>query len=246
MSKSISIITITKNNAIGLESTLQSILSQKCKDFELIVIDGASNDSTPQIIQKYSSAIDTWVSEQDDGISDAYNKGIGFARGRYLYFLNGGDTFYDCNSIGEANRYLIKYIERDLVFFKVIVDKDIEIPSLKYKGNVRRIIKDVQIPHQGAFIKNEVARMYRFDKRYKIRMDFDFYLRLLKSNCSYEFIDRPICMYQKGGISMKKQNRYSFYHEEHLIRKENGVSVPPMLIAKILLYYASAYWRKKS
>jgi len=82
----LSIITINLNNASGLEKTIQSVISQTNKDFEYIVIDGASTDGSVEVIKKYSSGINYWVSEPDTGIYNAMNKGIRKAQGDYCYF----------------------------------------------------------------------------------------------------------------------------------------------------------------
>ena len=90
-----SVITINFNNASGLEKTIQSVINQTYKNFEYIIIDGDSTDSSKDKIKKYSSSITHFVSEKDYGIYDAQNKGIKIAKGNYLIFLNSGDCFSD-------------------------------------------------------------------------------------------------------------------------------------------------------
>ncbi len=87
-----SIITVTRNNAAGLRVTYDSITRQTCRDFEWLVIDGASTDNTRQLLQSSRTAISTLISEPDHGIYDAMNKGLAQARGDYLLFLNAGDA----------------------------------------------------------------------------------------------------------------------------------------------------------
>ena len=93
----LSIITINRNNAAGLEKTLQSVAAQTFKEFEYIVVDGASTDGSVEVIKKYESKFAhlKWVSEPDKGIYNAMNKGIKVAKGEYLLFLNSGDWL--CN-----------------------------------------------------------------------------------------------------------------------------------------------------
>lgn len=90
----LSLITINRNNAIGLEKTIRSVASQTFKDFDYIVIDGASTDSSVEIIKKYESEFVhlKWVSEPDKGIYNAMNKGLRMATGDYIQILNSGDT----------------------------------------------------------------------------------------------------------------------------------------------------------
>lgn len=87
----ISIITINFNNKNGLIKTLNSVISQTCKEFEWIIIDGGSTDGSKELLENYSEHITYWVSEPDNGIYHAMNKGIRVAKGDYLQFLNSGD-----------------------------------------------------------------------------------------------------------------------------------------------------------
>ena len=93
-----SIITVNYNNEAGLEKTINNIVSVKAetkKDIELIVIDGYSDDESLDIINKNKDHIDKWLSERDEGIFDAMNKGIDLAANDWLIFMNSGDTFHD-------------------------------------------------------------------------------------------------------------------------------------------------------
>ena len=88
-----SIITINRNNAKGLEDTIQSVLSQDRNLYEFIIIDGASSDNSLEVIKKYESQIHYYISEPDTGIYNAMNKGIDKAKGEYAIFMNSGDSF---------------------------------------------------------------------------------------------------------------------------------------------------------
>ena len=99
----LTIITINLNNAAGLEKTMQSILEQTCIDFEYVVVDGASNDRSLEVIERFANQFGKrlkWVSEPDKGIYNAMNKGIGMASGDYLEFLNSGDSLA-CDNVIE-------------------------------------------------------------------------------------------------------------------------------------------------
>ena len=87
----LSIITINRNNAAGLRRTIESVVSQTYTEFEYIIIDGASTDESVDVIKEYADKITFWVSEPDNGIYNAMNKGILKAKGEYLLFLNSGD-----------------------------------------------------------------------------------------------------------------------------------------------------------
>jgi glycosyltransferase involved in cell wall biosynthesis len=91
----LSIITINYNNLSGLEKTIQSVLNQTLKNFEFIIIDGGSTDGSKEYNQEKNEFIDCWVSESDNGIYHAMNKGIKMAKGEYCLFLNSGDYLVD-------------------------------------------------------------------------------------------------------------------------------------------------------
>ena len=90
-----SIITVSYNEVASIRQTLDSIVNQTFKDFELIVVDGGSTDGTKEIIAQYNGLISWWCSEPDKGIYNAMNKGIAHATGKYVNFMNAGDSFFN-------------------------------------------------------------------------------------------------------------------------------------------------------
>lgn len=109
----LSIITISKNNATGLAKTLDSLEGQLTDQMELLVIDGASTDDSLKVIQNYRKQINRYVSESDDGIYAAMNKGLQFAKGEYIYFLNAGDSWNKSLNLSEV---LLMGDEQDFIF----------------------------------------------------------------------------------------------------------------------------------
>ena len=112
----ISIITITYNEEKYLEKTIQSVINQNYKNFEYIVIDGNSTDNTVNIIKKYKNNIDCYINEKDSGIYDAMNKGINKANGRWINFMNGGDTFANNSVLKNLN--IVNYLDVALVLWE--------------------------------------------------------------------------------------------------------------------------------
>ena len=90
----LSVITVNFNDAQGLERTIKSVISQTFRDYEFIIIDGGSTDSSIDVIKKYEDHINFWVSEPDGGIYQGMNKGLSHAKGDYVNFMNGGDSFH--------------------------------------------------------------------------------------------------------------------------------------------------------
>jgi glycosyltransferase involved in cell wall biosynthesis len=121
LSPLVSIITINLNNAVGLELTIKSVISQVLDDYEYLIIDGGSQDDSLDIIKNYSTSNLFWLSEPDRGVYDAMNKGISKSRGSYLLFLNSGDSFLNENSL----QILVDNSNgEDLIYGDLIVKND--------------------------------------------------------------------------------------------------------------------------
>jgi len=200
----ISIVTVVYNNKKGLEQTIESVLSQKFKDFEYIVVDGGSIDGTLDIIKKYEKYIDRWVSEKDTGIYDAMNKGAKISEGGYLYFLNSGDYLFDENVLDRIAKH-IKQNNSNLIVGKIIrLHNGLE--DLFSRVEMRRLKFGVTLPHQGSFIKNSVFKKINgYDTHYKIAGDFDFFCRFYKKGFSYKVIEEIVAYMPSGGASSNKK-----------------------------------------
>ena len=156
----LSVITINYNNSKGLERTIQSVVSQTRRDdLEYIVVDGLSNDGSFEVINRYESQIDKWISEPDKGIYNAMNKGISMATGEYCLFLNSADVFCSPKSI---ERIIDKHWYAD------VVQCDIFYQSANNKHFLTRVfspdkityyqfLKD-SIYHQASFIKTSMLK----------------------------------------------------------------------------------------
>ena len=114
----ISLITVVKDGDKFLEETIKSVLNQSYKNFEYIIIDGGSKDGSLDIIKKYSSRIDYWVSETDNGIYDAFNKGMRLALGDYIGIINSDDVFLP-NALEILEKYILQYSSYDFFFGSV-------------------------------------------------------------------------------------------------------------------------------
>ena len=121
--KKLSIITVNKNNAEGLRKTIESVVCQTFKDFEYIVIDGASTDESVAVIETYLANVTYWVSKPDRGIYEAINKGIKVAVGEYCLFLNSGDYLSSDSILEKAFSY--GFFE-DIVYGDVIFENHLK------------------------------------------------------------------------------------------------------------------------
>ncbi|WP_310557751.1 glycosyltransferase family 2 protein [Flavobacterium sp.] len=200
----ISIITINYNDAIGLEKTIVSVLNQSCLDFEYIIIDGNSTDNSKAVIREYQDSIKYWVSEPDNGIYNAMNKGINAAKGDYLLFMNSGDVLVNDPAI--VSTCAEKLVE-DIVAFDCFLEKDnkitgrrthIENPTLFFaylKG----------FKHQSTFIKRSLFhKVGLYDESYTIAGDYEFWIRsFLLPTTTAKSYTVPIAIFQLNGISQK-------------------------------------------
>lgn len=201
MNKKLSIITINYNNLVGLKKTVESVVNQTWQEFEYIVIDGRSTDGSAAFIESQSETIDYWVSEQDQGIYNAMNKGIAQASGEYLLFLNSGDYLYDDKVLAQSVSHLTSY---DLVCFDMEV-LGREKPSVFSAPDAVRF-SDLYfdfLPHPTTFIKKELfATVGLYDESFAIISDWKFFiLALFKYNCSYTKINEILSTFYADGIS---------------------------------------------
>ena len=182
-SKTLSLITVVKNDVVNIENTIRSIISQKNKKIEYIIINGNSKDGTNKIIKKYQNKIDKIISEKDKGIYDAMNKGILNCSGDIIGFCNSGDIIYPKGLEKILNNFKKKRID---VLFATVKRNYIGQTIVKYGFNEKRIFYnfDFATTHStGFYVKKKVHdTIGLYDINFKISSDYDFYMRLIKSN----------------------------------------------------------------
>lgn len=189
----ISIVTVSFNAVSVIEKTILSIINQTYPNIEYIIIDGGSTDGTVDVIKKYSDKVAYWVSEPDKGIYDAMNKGIARATGKWINFMNTGDTFHDENVVSslfendENNEsYMAIYGNTEYVYSR----KKIIIKQLSDKQH-----KIMPSCHQSIFCLTKEMKDHGFNLKYKIAADFDFFYSLYKKGASYKYIDTLVAVY---------------------------------------------------
>jgi glycosyltransferase involved in cell wall biosynthesis len=188
----LSIITINRNNEYGLKETIESVLNQKNINCEYIVIDGNSSDNSVEVIKQNANNITYWISEPDQGIYDAMNKGIMKAEGEYILFLNSGDTLASANILEEVYIELCDYdlIYGDYLFkdgsFKIF--PDFLTPFTFYKSS---------LGHQASFFKRSIFNDYgMYRTEFKIVGDWEFYIRaIIFGNATYKHASKFIAVF---------------------------------------------------
>ena len=182
MKKLLSIITVVKNDFHNIEKTIKSIISQKNKFIEYIIIDGQSTDGTVQKIKKYKKKIDKILVQKDKGIYDAMNKGIKNSKGKFIGFCNSGDIIYK-NGI---NILLNKLSNKTDVVFATVKRNYLGKTIIKSGYNLNRLNYnfDFATSHStGFYIKKNLHNKFGlYDTNFKCSSDYDFYLRVLKNN----------------------------------------------------------------
>lgn len=188
-----SVITINYNHKEGLIRTIKSVLYQTCTDYEFIIIDGGSTDGSVEIIKEYDKDITYWVSEKDNGVYYAMNKGIAAAKGDYCIFMNSGDCFHSSNALNSVASY-----HEDIICGQVST-----FPSGHHKPTITLVdLLRISLPHQAMFIKRDLLVKHPYDEKYKILSDWKFCLEnLIIDNCSFRNIEVVIADYESGGIS---------------------------------------------
>ena len=199
----LSIITVCYNEK-NIERTLKNITSQTFQDFEWIVIDGKSDKKTLDIIKKYKKRINILVSEKDNGIHDAMNKGIKFATGEYISFMNAGDSFYSLNTLELV--FKNKNYSQDILYgnVQIITDKK---SFIEYNPSkiTKKFIAFSGLNHQATFIKKSLFEKFGlYNTDYKIAFDYEKFLVFYNNNCSFKYLDLIVANFYRNGISSNK------------------------------------------
>lgn len=197
----ISILTASFNALEGLRRTTASIQDQTFRDFEHIVIDGASSDGTGEWLASQSDAV-RWVSEPDDGIADALNKGLAMANGDWVLILHSDDTFVHPSSLALASVHLGG--PTDIVSFDVLFVTDSGSKRLRSRGLTLRTNFKTTIPHQGAFCRTGLfERIGLFDPRYQVALDYEFFLRSYRHDVGVKVVSEVLSAMPDTGISSR-------------------------------------------
>ena len=192
----ITIVTVVLNGAMLLDDTIQSVIKQTYSNIEYIIIDGCSTDGTLDIIEKYADKI-RWISEHDNGIYDAMNKGIRLANGKWINFMNAGDSFYSLSTVAdvfEKNKY-----DEDILFGNVRIQYP-DFSRMKSAGNLQHLWQGMQFCHQSVFVRTTLHKNNLFNMS-SLVADFQFYYMNYENNVKFKHIDFVIAIVDSGGVS---------------------------------------------
>lgn len=225
----VSVITISYNNAEGLSRTIKSVLEQDFTDYEYIIIDGGSSDKSKDIISAYSDQITYWVSEPDKGIYNAMNKGIQVAKGKYLHFLNSGDSYASSSVLSSIfnkpqQESFLRTIQicdygRNQVRWTNLGHKDVTL----YDMYVNTML------HQATFIQRDMFDKYGlYDEDLKIVSDWKFFLKAILGGEKTLYINIESVVFEMEGVSTNKS-----HGEQHLKERKEVLRelMPSNLVA---------------
>ncbi|MDR1982192.1 MAG: glycosyltransferase [Holosporaceae bacterium] len=209
----LSIITICCNQSSDIEETCESVITQTFQDFEWIVIDGGSTDGTLQKLGKYKNRIDVLISKKDNGRYHAMNKGIRIAKGKYLNFLNGGDSYFEKDTLEKIVSALCYYLKTnanlDVLYGNanfVYENHEITLPAPQKLTKVFFILDNIN--HQSTFIKKSLFEKYGYyNEQLEIFGDYESWLLFLKNNCVFRALDVTVVNYKANGISSIKSKK---------------------------------------
>tara|TARA_B100001093_G_C26693675_1_gene955939 strand:+ start:141 stop:911 length:771 start_codon:yes stop_codon:yes gene_type:complete len=231
----ISIVVVSLNTAKKFHKTIQSILNQTTKNYELIIVDGRSIDETKKYIYKFKKKIDKVIIERDKGIYDAMNKGIRKASKEWIYFLNSGDIFFDNNTL---KRIIIKLKKKKLIH-AVVGNSYVKKGNFKYKSFRKEISHNSvssSFSHQATFVKTKLMKKELFDLKYKYAADFHFFLKIYKKNYKINYIDNVISINLSDGIS--DTNKIKVFKEF----REISLGLNDTFKKRILYYFIIVYF----
>ena len=197
----LSIITVNLNNRDGLQKTIKSIICQTSKDFEWIIIDGGSTDGSVELIEKYAKYITYWVSEPDDGIYNAMNKGIELAKGDYLNFMNSGDC-YASNEI--VKQFCNNGFQDDIIHANTIFvdDEGREVGSQNPAEFIQlSYFWSNNLNHQSVFYHQKCFNNYYFNEQNIVFSDKESYMYLLYNGFTFKKWNKLVAYCESGGIS---------------------------------------------
>ena len=238
----LSVITVVYNDVSAIERTMLSVLNQTYANIEYILIDGLSADGTLEIIQKYQDRIKL-VSEKDEGIYDAMNKGLSMATGDYVLFMNSGDEIYAMDTVvkifATADDADIYYGETEM-----IDSNGQSLGRRRHKApetfTWRSFKFGMNVSHQAIYIKRSLTEPY--DRKYHLSADIDWIIRAAKKAKKIVKIDGYIAKYLVGGMS-KQKHRQSLQERFDIMKRYYGL-VPTLFNHLVIAFNLGWYWMR--
>lgn len=210
----LSIITVCYNEP-NTQKTCESIINQSWQDFEWIVVDGGSNEETQKIWNKYKHRIDKFISEPDNGVYNAMNKGINLAHGKYLLFMNAGDYFYNNDVL--QNTIAVDDSDIDILYGNeyLITGKNKNKIS-KMPANISKtFLLNKSLRHQSTFIKSNLFQKFGlYNENYKIVSDWEKWLVFYTGGATFKLLLPPVACFNCNGVSGTDSKYIALHYTE--------------------------------
>ncbi len=223
----VTIITVCRNHAQELERTIRSVESQTWQEKEYLVIDGASTDDSLDVIKAHEASITRWVSEPDQGIYDAMNKGVKMAQGEWVIFMNAGDTFAGDDTL---QRVFGNPLDADVIYGDVIKGE------LVKKAEAPRNAHRMFYCHQSAFVRTSCLREFPFDIRHRMSADFKQVKQLFLSGKRFRQLDFPVANFDTQGVSNRNRSA-GLYDNIQVIRETDRLWEQMRLLPRLWITY---------
>ena len=201
----VSVITVVLNDVNNIESTIQSVLSQKKCDVEYIVVDGGSVDGTIDVIEKYRSRIAYFSSGRDAGIYDAMNKGSHVATNAWTIFMNSGDRFVSDHAVFDAMSAM--QIGDDVLYGGYLVDYGVRAKRLVRPSETKNLWKKPLTSHQAIFVRTELMKKHQFESRFSLAADHALISKLHFLGCNFRLLPYTIASVSAAGVSDMRRSR---------------------------------------
>ena len=240
----VSVITVAYNSVSTIEKTIQSVVHQTYKNIEYIVIDGGSIDGTQQVIERYLNHISYYISEKDNGLYYAMNKGISKATGDIIGIINSDDWYVE-DAIEAVVECFSKY-DIELVYGKIVTVLEKNKEQVFHKVPLENMWFQMVIPHPSVFVKKDIYdRFGMFNINYSLSSDYELILRFYSKNVKFWYLDKIIAYFRSGGISTKK--RMLSYEEGYRISMLYIDRCPnkDSILTKIKEIYNQVYFEEK-
>lgn len=247
----VTVVTVCYNCREDLQKTLISVISQKYTNIEYIIIDGGSTDGSLEIIKAHQSNITKWISEPDNGIYDAMNKGIELATGEWILFMNAGDVFHD-------DSVLDKIFNRSFSDNTAIIYGDVELDF----GNGRKLERKLNnftqetvisdLCHQGLLTRTSVLKDIKYDTNYWICADLDSFVKINAMGKDFVYVPILIATFEvTDGISsnypfrslIERKRIHGYRYLSRIYLKSSIKALIRYTLLKLLPKDFYDYWR---
>ncbi|WP_236849396.1 glycosyltransferase family 2 protein [Chlorogloeopsis fritschii] len=234
----ISIITPVYNAVSSIEKTILSVIQQEIKsELEYIIIDGGSNDGTLEIIQRYADNINILISEKDNGIYDAMNKGISCASGDIIGIIN-ADDWYNDKALQNIENIFLQEPKIDIIYSPLHNYYNGEYLNTFIPGVLNNLIFKFTLNHPSCFVRKTVyEKIGLFDLSYSIAADYDFIFRAYIHGFDFHYVETPLASYSLNGFTGEPWNKFKEISESWRVGSGFAKQTAKDLIIKRQRFY---------